>query len=361
MSYGGYQTYSRSSSDRPRNRYDSYENGASRSGGYMPSSTHYQHLQHPSYSSSYSRRDLYKDNASGGYYSNQEQRRRFLLEEQRNRRGESYARNRDFGESKPKKKVKGAPSKPREYKDILSYSEYLVERPDDLEQWIVVACPKGKRCTLVAEKGRTSMYDKAGRLLEAFESHLPGGLNPIHVDPNQGASRKSILDCVFNEHTRTFYVLDLIMWNLHPFVECETSLRFFWLESHFLEVAVSTKSRSNNYPIVPAKRFPVLELQQYLSQPHVYPDNEPRTDGFLFYHPEAIYMSGTTPLVGWLKGYMIPEVIGEDKLSVHSNYVDQKPSDFTTLQKYVEQHGNFYGTKKKKSKEDKTTDKMDTE
>ena len=33
-------------------------------------------------------------------------------------------------------------------------------------------------------------------------------------------------------------------------------------------------------------------------------------DGILFYHKQAHYNSGNTPLVGWLKVYMIPEIIG---------------------------------------------------
>lgn len=37
-----------------------------------------------------------------------------------------------------------------------------------------------------------------------------------------------------------------------------------------------------------------------------------QVDGILFYHKRAHYHPGNTPLVGWLKVYMIPEIIGMD-------------------------------------------------
>ncbi|KAI5693151.1 hypothetical protein M8J75_009563 [Diaphorina citri] len=278
------------------------------------------------------RQDMYKSGPPGRF-PNQEQRRRNLLEEQRNRRSNTHNRGR-FGQhqNQPKKK-KGptAPPKPREYKDILSYSEYLVERPDDLEQWVVVACPKGKRCTLVAHKGITTSYDKSGRPTSQFPSNLPGGCDPAHLLPTHGAMRKTILDCIYSESDDTFYVLDIIMWNLHPFVECETSLRFFWLQTRLQEVDVTSLNKTNRYRILPAVRFNVIDMQAYLLQPGLYPDNRPPVDGFLFYHPEAIYMSGTTPLLNTV-------------------YLSEKPADYTNLQEHVAQHGNSYGQKKKKKK-----------
>jgi snurportin-1 len=32
-------------------------------------------------------------------------------------------------------------------------------------------------------------------------------------------------------------------------------------------------------------------------------------DGILFYHKRVHYLPGVTPLVGWLKGYMMPEML----------------------------------------------------
>jgi snurportin-1 len=50
-------------------------------------------------------------------------------------------------------------------------------------------------------------------------------------------------------------------------------------------------------------------------------------DGVLFYHKEAHYSSGYTPLVGWLKAYMIPEILSiaiPSWIKVPSDYVGFK-------------------------------------
>ena len=36
----------------------------------------------------------------------------------------------------------------------------------------------------------------------------------------------------------------------------------------------------------------------------------PQIDGLLFYHKRTHYVPGSTPLVGWLKPYMLPEMLG---------------------------------------------------
>lgn len=41
--------------------------------------------------------------------------------------------------------------------------------------------------------------------------------------------------------------------------------------------------------------------------------NVPTLDGLLFYHKMAHYVSGETPLVGWLFPYMVHEVLGSGK------------------------------------------------
>ncbi len=54
-------------------------------------------------------------------------------------------------------------------------------------------------------------------------------------------------------------------------------------------------------------------------------------DGILFYHKQAHYHPGNTPLVGWLKAYMIPEIIGAN---VPEKYLQNVPKVHKlTLQK----------------------------
>lgn len=42
------------------------------------------------------------------------------------------------------------------FKNKLQLSEWMYQRPDDLEDWILVACPKGTRCLIV------STYESSG-------------------------------------------------------------------------------------------------------------------------------------------------------------------------------------------------------
>ena len=56
-------------------------------------------------------------------------------------------------------------------------------------------------------------------------------------------------------------------------------------------------------------------------------------DGVLFYHKISVYTSGRTPLVGWLKPYMIPEMLG---IPVHNSYLEQKPETYCTLMEHLE-------------------------
>jgi hypothetical protein len=62
-------------------------------------------------------------------------------------------------------------------------------------------------------------------------------------------------------------------------------------------------------------------------------------DGALFYHKEGHYTPGATPLVGWLKLFMIPEILGVEVAkwildSAPCSYVNAKQTidDFTRLE-----------------------------
>ena len=48
-------------------------------------------------------------------------------------------------------------------------------------------------------------------------------------------------------------------------------------------------------------------------------------DGVLFYHKEAHYFPGVTPLVGWLKAYMLPEILN---IQMPNWVMHQTPSNF---------------------------------
>jgi len=52
----------------------------------------------------------------------------------------------------------------------------------------------------------------------------------------------------------------------------------------------------------------------------------PAVDGLLFYHSQAHYIPGKTPLVGWLKPHMMSTVLGIPVAPVHLHNVESKKS-----------------------------------
>ncbi|XP_072727676.1 snurportin-1 isoform X2 [Ciconia boyciana] len=179
---------------------------------------------------------------------------------------------------------------PKRYANQLMLSEWLVDVPSDLEQeWVVVVCPVGKRALVVASRGTTAAYTKSGFCVNRFPSLLPGG------NRHNSTSDKvyCILDCIYNEAKQTYYILDVMCWRGHPVYDCQTDFRFFWLFSKIQEEeGLGEKSRIN----------PV--------------------DGLLFYHKQTHYTPGSTPLVGWLRPYMVPEIIG---LAMPATVLTAKP------------------------------------
>lgn len=55
-------------------------------------------------------------------------------------------------------------------------------------------------------------------------------------------------------------------------------------------------------------------------------------DGLLFYHKKTHYNPGTTPLVGWLKAYMLPEMLSID---VPNEMDSEKPKDYINMKQHV--------------------------
>lgn len=54
-------------------------------------------------------------------------------------------------------------------------------------------------------------------------------------------------------------------------------------------------------------------------------------DGLLFYHRDGLYTRGHTPLVTWLKTFMLPEILG---ISLPPPF-DEKPDDYIDIRHYL--------------------------
>uniref|UniRef100_A0A671KRL0 Snurportin-1 n=1 Tax=Sinocyclocheilus anshuiensis TaxID=1608454 RepID=A0A671KRL0_9TELE len=162
---------------------------------------------------------------------------------------------------------------PKHYANQLMLSEWLVDVPADLSSdWLMVVCPVGKRSLVVASKGSTSSYTKSGYCVNRFPSLIPGG------NRHNSALGKdyTILDCIYSDVDRTYYILDVMCWRGHPVYDCSTEFRFYWLQSKVEEVeGLSEISQIN--PVICTSIFGC------------------KCD---------------TPLVGWLRPYMVVDILG---------------------------------------------------
>ncbi|KFO82040.1 Snurportin-1, partial [Cuculus canorus] len=170
--------------------------------------------------------------------------------------------------------------------------------------------------SLVSTQGTTAAYTKSGYCVNRFPSLLPGG------NRHNSVSEKvySILDCIYNEVKQTYYILDVMCWRGHPVYDCQTDFRFFWLFSKIQEEeGLGEKSRINPFKFVGLQNFPCTSesLCKVLAMDFPF-----EVDGLLFYHKQTHYTPGSTPLVGWLRPYMVPEILG---LAVPATALTAKP------------------------------------
>lgn len=122
-------------------------------------------------------------------------------------------------------------------------------------------------------------------------------------------------------------------------------MRFFWLKSKLDEVPeLRIINQRVNFRFMLIEYFPahIPLLQEHLFNSFVVNENELNIDGVLFYHKEGHYVFGNSPLVGWLRTFMLPEMLNIDVPSIH---LQNKPEDYESLQEYLNSL-----KKKKKSK-----------
>lgn len=224
----------------------------------------------------------------------------------------------------------------RTYKNQLMLSEWLVDVPKDLaDNWVMIPAPVGKRSLVVAGDGQTKHYSKGGKFINQFPSALPGGCRHQH------GFRKAmtLLDCIFCPATNTYYVLDLMVWNDHQYYGCEMDFRRFWLKSKFTEdvpeVAIKDKYNPYKFVILPDFSCTDASLSKVLATEDGLGLGPLELDGLLFYHRQVQYLPGHTPLVGWLKGYMVPEMLG---IAVAQKLQNQRPNNYASMQGYVKEY-----------------------
>ncbi|XP_023223500.1 snurportin-1-like [Centruroides sculpturatus] len=215
------------------------------------------------------------------------------------------------------------------YKNQLMLSEWLVEVPEDLlNKWLLVLCPVGKRSLIITSHGETKVYTKKGFLLNKFSSHLPGGNRRQKFN----SSEYTILDCIYNIENKTYYILDVMCWRGHPVFDSETEFRFYWLKCKTDEVPeIQVKSNLNPFRFIPLLSYSCSydSIHKVVNSPLPF---ECQLDGLLFYHKQTIYTGGVTPLVGWLKAYMLPEILN---ISVPEHLCADRPKSYSSMRNHL--------------------------
>ena len=101
----------------------------------------------------------------------------------------------------------------------LMLSEWFQEMPPDFDTlWRMLVCPLGKRSLVIAKSGVTRVYTRKGIRVNTFQSGLPGG-------SRNGYSGVTVIDAIYCRDETTYFVLDVLTWNGHCMLECETEFR----------------------------------------------------------------------------------------------------------------------------------------
>lgn len=67
-------------------------------------------------------------------------------------------------------------------------------------------------------QGATRVYNKRGVRLGKFSSALPGGTYQDYK------SNCTILDCIWEKDTKTYFTLDVLAWSNQPLLNCDVNL-----------------------------------------------------------------------------------------------------------------------------------------
>lgn len=161
--------------------------------------------------------DSYKINKHIPY--SQEERRRAKLAIQKKERTRVFDLARDLENIENENTKLECVTDTKPYENQLMYSEWFENTPEDFElAWRVILCPIGKRSLVIAHNGVTRVYSRSGILVNTFHSELPGGNPTSH-------KQYTILDCIYCAGMRTYYMLDVMIWNSHPVYDCDTEFR----------------------------------------------------------------------------------------------------------------------------------------
>lgn len=127
----------------------------------------------------------------------------------------------------------------------------------------------------------------------------------------------------------------------------QMSCRQFWIRSRLKDELPELCDLRR--PIIPLETYSCTRdtIEDVLNTFPYFQSNLPKVDGVLFYHQDAHYTQGRTPLVGWLKTFMIPEVFG---VSIVDSYYEDRPGDYVNYLEFVAQFDKQYSSKRNRRK-----------
>eukprot|EP00944_MAST-04C_sp_MAST-4C-sp1_P006883 g6883.t1 len=216
--------------------------------------------------------------------------------------------------------------------DIFFLDPFATNAQPDVEEseagWYVIPRVEGRRCLVISSHGRTVSRDKNGMVIHHFLSRLPNGGEDGHRQSlaiHGNGNDFSIFDCIYNDDTQAYYVLDVMCWKGQSFYGCTASFRFYWAQSKFGEVGISQfqldlSSRANlansrRHDIAFTDDGGLKPMQMYLL-PHYHASREsvdeifihgapqhsisPAIDGMIFVAKSSFYEPGPLPNPLWL-------------------------------------------------------------
>ncbi|CAH8846734.1 unnamed protein product [Trichobilharzia szidati] len=233
----------------------------------------------------------------------------------------------------------------RRHSKFLMLAEWLLFMPPNFtEEYSLKLCPKGRHVFVKASEGETNVYTRNGHHFLSTVSRLPGG--GLGQSDRQNSSYMTLLDCILwsaednvnidceseGSVDKQLYVIDIIYMRSTVYSQLSFRERSVWMET-YLKPQIEEFSESDplRFHIVPSHRCDTESMQNAFSSMPSY-----EVDGVLFYHDDVTYEPGATPLVNWLKPYMLPEWFPNIKF--HPDYMKDMPSDYTDYINEIQQY-----------------------
>jgi snurportin-1 len=114
----------------------------------------------------------------------------------------------------------------------------------------------------------------------------------------------------------------------------QTEFRFYWLKSKMEELPCLSERSDDNAFVFTSLAYhqcSVSTMAGIMATENLFGQSGPTLDGLLFYHSEAHYFPGRTPLVGWLKPHMMATVLS---VPVASMYLHTEEKSRRKFQKH---------------------------